>query len=518
MSASTDKKKRLAEREAGTDKWTAAEKKNAEKKQKMKKRYTLTAIITAVVLVLIILLNSSFLYTTPAAVKINRSNEESVVTGSTGYSAAMLQYLYVEAFYDFYNSYGAYASYFGLDLSSGIYGLANQQYSEDMSWADYFMETAISNLTQYTALCDYAKENGISLDADDNAEIDAEIQELKDYAKDNGMSLKTFLRRNYGNNVNAKLLREAMEMRMLSNKAYTAFADTLEYTDAELEEHYSSFAGSRDVFDYAYYLVSAEKVETAAADGTTSSAVTDETMAAAYAEAEAIAEAYAVNKGSEFKRLDTAVKSVDADASATEMTGVTGSSISSYYSEWLMGSRNAGDINIVEYADNGYYVVVFGTRNDNHYNMACVRHLLIAAEADEDGNYTDEAKAAAKARVEELRDQWLADGGTEEALIALIAEYSDDSADGYYEVAKNQMVEEFDAFCFAGHKPGDYDIVYGESSAYCGYHLVYYIGDGPLYSSHIAEDDLKDAAVDEWLTNLIGQYSSERTFFYRFAA
>ena len=62
------------------------------------------------------------------------------------------------------------------------------------------------------------------------------------------------------------------------------------------------------------------------------------------------------------------------------------------------------------------------------------------------------------------------------------------------------MVDEFDAFCFAGHKPGDTGIVYGESGSYAGYHVMYFVGEGGLYSSVLAENDLRSSDVSAWLT------------------
>ena len=61
------------------------------------------------------------------------------------------------------------------------------------------------------------------------------------------------------------------------------------------------------------------------------------------------------------------------------------------------------------------------------------------------------------------------------------------------------MVQEFNDFCFGGHKSGDVGIVYGESSGYAGYHLVYFVGEGELYSSLIARDALVNTAVNDFL-------------------
>ena len=95
---------------------------------------------------------------------------------------------------------------------------------------------------------------------------------------------------------------------------------------------------------------------------------------------------------------------------------------------------------------------------------------------------------------------------TEEAFAALAEQYSEDEGSnakgGLYEnVYQGQMVEAFDAFCFAGHQPGDTGIVYGESGSYAGYHVMYYVGEGELYSNVIAEEDLRSNKMDDWLEN-----------------
>ena len=109
---------------------------------------------------------------------------------------------------------------------------------------------------------------------------------------------------------------------------------------------------------------------------------------------------------------------------------------------------------------------------------------------------------------------------TEEAFAALAEQYSEDSGSnqngGLYEnVYKGRMVPEFDAFCFEGHEEGDTAIVYGESTGYAGYHVMYYVGEGELYSNVIAENDLGATAVSDWMTELTAPYSAEETFWIR---
>ena len=81
------------------------------------------------------------------------------------------------------------------------------------------------------------------------------------------------------------------------------------------------------------------------------------------------------------------------------------------------------------------------------------------------------------------------------------------------------MVEEFDAFCFEeGRKSGDTGIVYGETSSYAGYHVMYYVGEGDMYSNIIAESNLLSADLNDWIAEVTEGYTASYGFGYRFVA
>ena len=218
-------------------------------------------------------------------------------------------------------------------------------------------------------------------------------------------------------------------------------------------------------------------------------------------------------------RFDEAVASQVDGARSTRSSTTKGSSLGAY-KDWMTGSRQLGDAAVIENDGSGYYVVLFLSRDDNHYPLAQVRHILVKAEADESGAYTEEAKAAAREKAEEIYAQWQAGDKTEDSFAALANEMSEDAGSntrgGLYDaVAKNQMVKEFDAFCFEGHKPGDTAIVYGETSSYAGYHIMYYVGEGQLYSDYIAESAMRSEALQAWLTELSSGYEAVTGFGYR---
>lgn len=121
-----------------------------------------------------------------------------------------------------------------------------------------------------------------------------------------------------------------------------------------------------------------------------------------------------------------------------------------------------------------------------------IRHILIVpAEQNEDGTYTDEAWAQAQAQAEAILQQWLDGESTEESFAELAV---DNSADGsaangglITDVYPGQMVDEFNDWCFdAARQVGDVGIV----KTQFGYHVMYFSAVGEeIHWRTVAESD-----------------------------
>ena len=527
MSASTERKNRQAAIQAGTDKKTQAAQAEAEKQAKSKRNWTIGTIAVIVLIALTLILSSDFLYKNTTAVTID----------GVKYSPAEVNYRYAEQYYAFTGQYGSYASMFGLNTANGPFALDSQPYTmgDDSisTWRDYFLQAAYNGgmtfgMTQIQALDKYAAENGITLTDEEKADIKNDMDELEELATSNGYTgTKHFLQANYGTGVDVKLATRAAEEATLAYKAYNSHLDSLNYTADELEEYYASLEGSRDLFDYVSYYLAAEKTaveadaentdaentdaESAETETEAEEIVTDEARAAAHDTAESVMAAFAETQGRDYAaRVTDALAACEVDGTASESESVAGSSLNAAYKEWMMdAARRSGDITVVDAASGeGSYVVVFVSRNDNHYKTANVRHILVNAVAGEDGTYSDEALEAAKARAEEILAEWKSGDATEESFAALAEQYSEDSGSntngGLYEnVAQGQMVEEFNDFLFArGRKSGDTGIVYGSNGNYAGYHVIYYVGEGEQYSDVIARNALQSEAMTDWMTEI----------------
>ena len=311
------------------------------------------------------------------------SDTVALVIDGEDISPAKLTYCLANQFQSFVNSYGQYAAYFGLDISGGIAGLAEQKCTmlEEGTWLDFFLQQAVDSLQQSIALRRIAAEEGITIAEEETAEMRESFKEfdtiVQQYGYANG---NEFITANYGlgNDVNS-LLNFLTEF-ALAGRVYDQY-------EQQFREN-----------------VTAEEILEQFPDPTIS-----------------------------------------------------------------------------------------------------IRHILIMAKQDENGEWTDEAKEAAKARAEEILQEWKEGDATEESFAALAEQYSEDpgsSSNGglYSNVSKGQMVEEFDAFCFDENRlPGDTGIVYGSNGGYAGYHVMYFVATEKPEDNAEARESIAMAHTGEWL-------------------
>ena len=195
--------------------------------------------------------------------------------------------------------------------------------------------------------------------------------------------------------------------------------------------------------------------------------------------------------------------------------------MNSSYSEWVYDSaRQSGDLTIQEY-DAGsdsyyYYVLRFEGRERDDTPTNDVRHILIAPETDEGSTEaTEEQKAAAKAKAEELLEQWKSGEATEDSFAALAETESADTSSAVNGglisgiTPTSSYVESFrDWAVDPARTAGDTGIV---ESDY-GYHIMYYVGQGlPVWQS-TAQSALLSQDYSDWKTAATEDYTPSTGF------
>lgn len=460
----------------------------AEEAKKNKKFYTkciIFIVCLAIVVAAAALINSDLSTTKTTAITI----------GDTKYTPAEFSYFYrsaVSAAYgELYSYYGDMASYMlntatSLNEQTAMYGDGEQ------TWADYFYNEAIVALTNLTVLYDSAIEEGYTLSDEDKEAIEADIAYYVEIADSNGFeNLDQFLATNFGKGFDEELLREIAEKQYIASAYSNDVSESFQYSADEKEAYYQENADTYDFVTYHSYFV-----------GTSNAAfeeMTDEEkVAAAHEAAHKIADDSA--SGAQFvKNVQNFVSEDSKSAYETEDATLTvsqGANLSATYSEWLLSDERAeGDTTVID-SDGGSYALMFVSRNDNHYALVDARHILIKAEADENGVYSDEALETAKAEAERIHELWKEDPSSEN-FAKLAEEYSEDTGSNtngglYQEIYQNYMVDEFNDFLFnEGSVPGDSAVVYGNNGSYAGYHVVYLESVGDIFSDRLADSAMR---------------------------
>ena len=370
MSASQDKKRRTNERALGTERRQVASQKEAKERKQSKIKWTVGSIIVVLLVAAILIGNSSLFYTARPALQV----------GDVKYSSAEVNYAYRTAYLSFCNQYGSYLSYVGLDTNKALDEQKCGISDEFDTWDDYFRDAAEKNLVQVTALCDAAEKAGVTLDEDDQHEIDEQFSYIELAAKQYKYnSVGKYLQAAYGNGATKKVVRHMLELSQLATKYSQQQYDSYTYTSEEIEASYAKNANAYDTYSYQYYFVKADTEDTTDDDGNTSAKTTDATMAAAKATADKIAAA--THDADSFTAAVTAnVPAKESEDGTTTAPSVTdnadtkGSSFSSaVYADWLYSTdRHANDVTVVEQENSGYYVVLFESRDNNQYNTVNV--------------------------------------------------------------------------------------------------------------------------------------------------
>lgn len=532
MSASSKKKLR---KELSADTMTQRQQTELKEARKLKIYTTVFSVVIAVMLIIAV---ASICYQTVSNSGILARKNIAATVGDHELSSAELNYFYIDAVYKYCNQYSDYISYF-IDLSTPLDQQAYFGSSDGTTWADYFLEAALSNAAEAYALADAAKAEGFTLTEDELATIDSQIESLDLYATLSSYSDgKAYLKAMYSNGATTENYRAYAELTTLVQSYCTARYNGLTYTDEDLRaaeaENYDLYSS----FSYNVYRLDVSKfLQGGVTDEDGNTTYSDEENAAAVALAEEAAKSLVSDEIVTVDDLNAAIAALSINAesetavASTVCEDYSYNSISTIYKDWLADdSRVAGDKNYFASTTtstdedgnettvtNGYYVVFFNACNDNNFPLANVRHILITPDGGTYNSstgyydYTDDEIAAAHEEAEAMLEAWKNGDANEESFAALANQESadgDGTTGGLYEnVYPGQMVTNFNDWCFAeGRMSGDTGVV---DSVY-GAHIMYYVGDSDtLYRDYIIENDLRSADYESWYTSLVESITSE---------
>ena len=488
MSASKKKLQRKSEVQA--EQISEAEAKQIAYKKKARS-YSIIAIVVVILVAALLIWNSG----------VFQKNATAATVGNEKLSVAEMGYYYYNNYY--YQMY----SYYGISADTVL------DSTKGTTYRDYFMELALTDAQDIQALYNEALANGYS-DADVAEELKAQIETYEATALSTGYSYKAYLKAVMGKYMTPALFEKLATRSLLANKYYTAVSaeKTASFSAAELEAYYNEHVDEVDQYTYSYLYfladtVSADDEEAAGLTEAEITALNEQAMADAKAKAEAALAEY--NNGASVAEL---IESA-APSTSVDHNKVTGkSAISSAYSEELLKLGN-DEATVVEYEENGYYMIVFHGKARNDELTASVYNIFVQASTttDSNGYYTEpdvKGWETAKQKADEILADYTNGKQSAETFSALATKYG--MADGGLSTGVHSgsssasTDERIDWLFNEGERvKGDTTIAQYESSLYgYGYYVSYFLEWGEPVWMLTVRSTLANEYLSGWMESL----------------
>lgn len=404
-----------------------------------------------------------------------------MTVGDHEISGVEFEYQYNDVIMQFREENSDIISYLDVDFEKD---LSTQKYTEDQTWKDYFVKSAVDKLSEQYFLINAAEDAGYELSKEDKDAALAELESLKGMLSSFGIGFDSYIASVYGGDFTSSDMKDFTINTALAYNYLMEVIDNFNIDDAKINEYYDEHKDDFETVAFHSY----QFAYTAPADvEDLDESYKDEAKAKAEAALAAISDEASI-KDAIFAQLTDDEKAKIEENFNTFSEGVQKRGVASDIGDWLFdSSRKAGDKTVIE-ANGGFFVLYFVDRGLDDYKTVNVRHILLAtsdveAVLDSEGNKDEEATAAAQeaadaeiyAKAEEVLNEWLAGDKTEESFATLADSKSEDGAAGglYTQVTKGYMVTEFNDWIFdESRKVGDYDIIKTDY----GYHIMYFSG------------------------------------------
>ncbi len=467
---------------------------------------------------------------------IIEKNTIAATIGDRKLDTVTFNYYYTDTINEFYNDWYSQSSndpdsymlsVLGLDTSLPL----NDQMKDaetGKTWADYFIDEAINKAKSDYALYDLAKGDETFVFPEESQEtLDNTMNNLDSYATMYGMSTSKYLAAIYGPGASQKSYKEYYERSLIADAYSQAHKDSITYEDSEIRAYEADkIANFTSYTYYNIYMSHSAFLQGGTEDENGKVTYSDDENNAARAALKEAAEKLATATSlEELKSLAETIEVAEGNSvTVNENVNVLHTSLNTVLADWLCAEdRKEGDIeaipNYVKDADgnetdqaNGYYVVLFGGKNDNTAPMGNVRHLLVKFEGGEENTetgdilYSDEEKAAAKEEAEGYLKTWKEGDANEASFIELVKAHSDDTTaetGGLFENINpnSSYVDNFLNWSIdPARETGDAEVIETEY----GYHVMYYVGDSELsYRDYMITNEMRAADQETWYNGVL---------------
>lgn len=301
----------------------------------------------------------------------NKADVVVATLGDNQLTNSELQLYYINAIYSFYSQNYYYMDYLGLNLDAP---LSEQPCTldETMTWEQYFLDAALQSWQSYILVEMMAEQDGYTVSAESQAQIDSMAEQLDSIAVSYGYAnAEEYLHAETAPGISVETYLHFNEVYYITTEYLNTFYTDGYPTDAEIMIYH---AENRDTFEAngitsdmglissVRHILIQPKGGTVSEDGT-ETVYTDEEWQTALAEAERILAAW--KEGEATEESFAAMANTYSEDGGSNTTGGLYENVdpfSSYVPEFLSWavdmSRQSGDVDIVK-TTYGYHIMYF---------------------------------------------------------------------------------------------------------------------------------------------------------------
>lgn len=463
-------------------------------------------------------------YTVPNTEEQMNPGNIALTIGDTDISIGLYDYFYATVVYEA-EQYAGYG-YNNLDTSKDY----SQQYTEDadgnqITWLEKFKQDTIARIKTMVVYYEKGTQAGITLSAEQQENINQQIESLESNAANSELSVNEYIKQAYGDYCGVATLRRYLEIYFIAGAYYNQMSIEERPSDEASEAYFNENIDNYQSCSYALietpYNTESEETKAQSLEKIKNYAQQIQSLDDMKTMLPEVSNEFIkqyISMGyfeNEEAAVETLSKSLETTSAKTNIETFFGKEIS----DWLFSADTAvGSTNYYLNEDNGSAAILLktGEPKPDETEVYSVRHILIIPEkanADESASnaagtqqteYTDEEWLAAQNKADEILALYNSGDKTEKAFAQLAEENSQDTEStskgssglygGAYEgVSLGQMVPEFEEWATdESRKAGDVGIVKSQF----GYHIMYFIYDGPVCKLN-AKNDLMNKNQQE---------------------
>lgn len=331
--------------------------KEQEKEARAKKYRKITGIVLLVCLVVLVLgsIGTSLLR------RYNTFHGTYVKVGSHELTKLEYDYYYNSFVNNYLSTYSYLLSYMGLDTTKDF---DEQEYSDTMTWKDFFDQMTVGQIQEVKALNDDAAANGFTYD--DTEDYESFLANLKTNVTSAGVTESQYYKDVYGEYATESRIKGFVKETLLASAYYEKLTEDNAPAQEEIDAYYAENKNDYDTVTYRSFTFSD-------ADVTESSEEADRQEAVAKLQETANTFKERLEAGEDFNALcaeyteDEEAKAdyedAEQDASLSENTSYSG--VNYVLADWMFDeARTEGEIEVIpDEANARCYVVKFEGRN-----------------------------------------------------------------------------------------------------------------------------------------------------------